>query len=64
MQPYPSQLRDAGVDAEMLSGPPPIRPYTAAPMLTTVTAGQLAIRGISVGGVYTSFSIPALGNPC
>ena len=30
-------------------------------MLTTVTAGQLTIRGISVGGVYTSLCVPELG---
>ncbi len=30
-------------------------------MLTTVLAGQLTIRGISVGGVYTSLSVPELG---
>ncbi len=30
-------------------------------MLTTVTAGALTIRGISVGGVYTSLSVPELG---
>ena len=30
-------------------------------MLTTVTAGQLTIRGISVGGVYTSLYVPELG---
>lgn len=30
-------------------------------MLTTVTAGQFTIRGISVGGVYTSLCVPELG---
>lgn len=30
-------------------------------MLTTVTAGDYTIRGISVGGVYTSLHIPELG---
>jgi hypothetical protein len=30
-------------------------------MLTSVTAGQLTIRGISVGGVYTSLCVPELG---
>ncbi|MBA3542071.1 MAG: MBL fold metallo-hydrolase [Deltaproteobacteria bacterium] len=30
-------------------------------MLTTVTAGPFTVRGISVGGVYTSLSIPELG---
>lgn len=30
-------------------------------MLTSVTAGALTIRGISVGGVYTSMSVPELG---
>jgi ribonuclease Z len=30
-------------------------------LLTTVTAGQFTIRGISVGGVYTSLSVPELG---
>lgn len=30
-------------------------------MLTTVTAGALTIRGISVGGVYTSLAVPELG---
>lgn len=30
-------------------------------MLTTVTAGPYTIRGISVGGVYTSLSVPELG---
>lgn len=35
-------------------------PYTAA-MLTTVTAGPYTVRGISVGGVYTSIAVPELG---
>ena len=30
-------------------------------MLTTVTAGPYTVRGISVGGVYTSLSVPELG---
>jgi ribonuclease Z len=30
-------------------------------MLTTVTAGPYTVRGISVGGVYTSIAIPELG---
>jgi ribonuclease Z len=30
-------------------------------MLTTVTAGPFTIRGISVGGVYTSLAVPELG---
>jgi len=30
-------------------------------MLTTVTAGPYTVRGVSVGGVYTSLSIPELG---
>jgi len=30
-------------------------------MLTTVTAGPFTIRGISVGGVYTSLCVPELG---
>jgi ribonuclease Z len=30
-------------------------------MLTTVTAGPYTVRGISVGGVYTSISVPELG---
>jgi ribonuclease Z len=30
-------------------------------MLTTVTAGQYSVRGISVGGVYTSLAVPELG---
>lgn len=30
-------------------------------MLTSVTAGALTIRGISVGGVYTSLAVPELG---
>lgn len=30
-------------------------------MLTTVTAGPYTIRGISVGGVYTSIAVPELG---
>src|SRR5512139_980113 len=30
-------------------------------MLTTVTAGPYTIRGISVGGVYTSMAVPELG---
>ncbi len=30
-------------------------------MLTTVTAGAFTIRGISVGGVYTSLCVPELG---
>ena len=30
-------------------------------MLTTVTAGPYSVRGISVGGVYTSLGIPELG---
>ncbi len=29
-------------------------------MLTTVTAGPLTVRGISVGGVYTSLAVPEL----
>lgn len=29
-------------------------------MLTTVTAGALTVRGISVGGVYTSLAVPEL----
>jgi ribonuclease Z len=37
-----------------------MNPYTAA-MLTTVTAGPYTIRGISVGGVYTSLAVPELG---
>jgi ribonuclease Z len=30
-------------------------------MLTTVTAGPYTVRGISVGGVYTSLAVPELG---
>jgi ribonuclease Z len=30
-------------------------------MLSTVTAGSLSVRGISVGGVYTSLAVPELG---
>jgi ribonuclease Z len=30
-------------------------------VLSTVTAGSLSIRGISVGGVYTSLAVPELG---
>ncbi|MCX5746553.1 MAG: MBL fold metallo-hydrolase, partial [Proteobacteria bacterium] len=30
-------------------------------MLTSVTAGPYTVRGISVGGVYTSLAIPELG---
>ncbi|HZJ63969.1 MAG TPA: MBL fold metallo-hydrolase [Kofleriaceae bacterium] len=30
-------------------------------MLTTVTAGPYSVRGISVGGVYTSLAVPELG---
>lgn len=30
-------------------------------MLTTVTAGPYTIRGVSVGGVYTSLAVPELG---
>lgn len=30
-------------------------------MLTTVTAGPFTVRGVSVGGVYTSLAIPELG---
>ncbi|MGN6104798.1 MAG: MBL fold metallo-hydrolase [Kofleriaceae bacterium] len=30
-------------------------------MLTSVTAGPYTIRGISVGGVYTSLAVPELG---
>jgi ribonuclease Z len=30
-------------------------------MLTTVTAGPYSMRGISVGGVYTSLAVPELG---
>jgi ribonuclease Z len=30
-------------------------------MLTTVTAGPYTVRGISVGGVYTSIAVPELG---
>lgn len=30
-------------------------------MLTSVTAGALTIRGVSVGGVYTSLAVPELG---
>ncbi|HEU4613085.1 MAG TPA: MBL fold metallo-hydrolase, partial [Kofleriaceae bacterium] len=29
-------------------------------MLTTVTAGPYTIRGVSVGGVYTSLAVPEL----
>ena len=35
-------------------------PYTDR-VLTTVTAGPLSVRGISVGGVYTQLGIPELG---
>ena len=34
--------------------------YTAG-VLTTVTAGPYTIRGVSVGGVYTSLAVPELG---
>ncbi len=37
-----------------------MRPYTPA-VLTTVAAGPYTIRGISVGGVYTSLAVPELG---
>lgn len=37
-----------------------MHPYTGA-VLSTVTAGSLSIRGISVGGVYTSLAVPELG---
>ncbi len=30
-------------------------------MLTTVTAGPLTVRGVSVGGIYTSLCVPELG---
>ena len=30
-------------------------------MLTTVTAGPFTVRGVSVGGVYTSLGVPELG---
>ena len=30
-------------------------------MLTTVRAGRYTVRGVSVGGVYTSLQIPELG---
>ena len=30
-------------------------------MLTTVTAGPYTVRGVSVGGVYTSIAVPELG---
>lgn len=30
-------------------------------MLTTVTAGPYTVRGVSVGGVYTSLAVPELG---
>ena len=30
-------------------------------MLTTITAGPHSVRGISVGGVYTSLAVPELG---
>ena len=30
-------------------------------MLTSVRAGALTVRGISVGGVYTSLQVPELG---
>ena len=30
-------------------------------MLTTVTAGPFTVRGVSVGGVYTSLQVPELG---
>jgi ribonuclease Z len=30
-------------------------------MLTTVTAGPYTVRGVSVGGVYTSIQVPELG---
>ncbi len=31
------------------------------PVLTSVTAGPFTIRGVSVGGVYTSLAVPELG---
>src|SRR4051812_45194307 len=34
---------------------------TLSAMLTTVTAGPYTVRGISVGGVYTSIAVPELG---
>lgn len=37
-----------------------MRRYTAV-VLTTVTAGPYTIRGVSVGGVYTSLAVPELG---
>jgi ribonuclease Z len=49
---YPTRC---GLDGSASSGP-----YTAA-VLTTVTAGPYTIRGISVGGVYTSLAVPELG---
>lgn len=41
----------------------PVRPPGAysARVLTTVTAGPYTVRGISVGGVYTSLAVPELG---
>ena len=30
-------------------------------MLTTVTAGPYTVRGVSIGGVYTSIAVPELG---
>ncbi len=33
----------------------------AAPVLTTVMAGPFTLRGVSVGGVYTSIAVPELG---
>lgn len=37
-----------------------LAPYTRA-MLTTVTAGPHSVRGISLGGIYTSLAVPELG---
>jgi len=43
-----------------MRGDPP-RPRILTVLLTTVTAGPYSVRGISVGGVYTSLAVPELG---
>src|SRR5262245_38032672 len=56
--------RRPGVRTRACGGHPNIglapRNKYAGPVLTTVTAGPYTIRGVSVGGVYTSLAVPEL----
>src|SRR5262249_5289159 len=56
----PPGHREFQLTVAVSAGEPPAAPYTR-PMLTTVTAGPHSVRGISVGGVYTSLAVPELG---